>query len=136
MPPFEAHGNPRLQIEDAILRVLPDGPGNLEGVQQLLADMARQLDAAGVRSWAVLLLAETETLLTPEAEQALQAAMPQLLARGHRATAVALLTEHGRSLIDAQFRRIHQHAGLPFASFDSVMAAEAWLREQLAGGDR
>ncbi len=131
MARFEPHGAAKVSVRGRVLWVHPEGPGNLEEIDRLIGVIEAALSTLSPGRWAALLVAEAVTLLTPEAESALIAALPKLIESGHVALAVAMLNPSIRTLTQAQFGRVYATQNLPFAVFDTTEAAEAWLTAQL-----
>lgn len=127
MKRFQEHGIAHLEARGRIVWVTPDGYGNLESIERLMRDLGALIPALG-GPWSALMRASDTTLLIPEAESALSAAIPQLLASGLQALAVVRQRGEARHLLEIQFTRIF--ASIPLAFFDSEDEADAWLQRE------
>ena len=132
MARFDPHGNTMITVTGSIVRVQPDGPGNAEEIERVLHLIAGVLPSMPAGRWAALLVADAETLITPEAETMLSASLPELAKSGHVAMAIAALNSSTRYVIESQFGRMYGRAGLRFAVFGNEEEAQAWLLAGLA----
>ena len=130
-PPFAPHGGTVLEVRGRILVFRSKAHLNSEEVRRLQQEVATRLKGMAGQRWAILGVVERAVLLTADAETAGREALPQMMALGLCAQAVAFRNPADRPLIEAQVRRIVAER-LPVEFFDDEAAAEAWLNATLA----
>ncbi len=131
MNKFEAHGNATVELDGRTIVITPDGPGNEEEIVRVLELIRVLLPLIPPGPWGVLLIAKADMLVIPDAEAIITSAIPVLRAQGHLATALAILNDNVRMVLNAQFSRIYASAGAQLAVFDSIDAAKNWLEGRL-----
>lgn len=129
---FKPHGGTTVSAEDRIIAFAPAGTGNAEEIDRLMAALAGIVLGLGGRAWAALLLVpDAGTLLTPDAEARLAAAVPALHGGGLAALAIAGRPADELWILEAQFGRIFAGHPVDLAVISDPAAARSWLRVQL-----
>lgn len=131
MTRFPAHGDTQITVEGQLLHIVPEGHGNAEEITRIFAALAEVLPQIPNKNWGALIIARADTLLTPEAEAMLTAGLPDLVAQGHVATAVAILNPDIRVVMAVQFRRLYSAAGARVEIFTDELTARTWIRQLL-----
>ncbi len=131
--PFDPHGDTQLSLYGRVLCFRPQGAANAEEILRLLGAINANLRDFEGSDWAALIhIRGADHLLTPDAEAALRAAAPRLVAGGQRA--LALVTPAGaiNALLDRQFNRIYVATDCPVRVFAGEEAAMNWIESRLA----
>ncbi len=139
---FAPHGRVEFWRDGSVIRLVAEGPFNVESVQAIGAAMAQLFaEAPPMERFADILTFRGSILVTPEA----MAAFDVFLARMSQAKTAPLAVAYvvgaeveGRDLMLPMFKRLYAKHQRRFAHFESEAQAEAWVRAQLgeaaAGG--
>ena len=131
MPEFAPHGDAVMEVRGRILVFMPRGPGNREEIERLLLKVDEVAPTAKGSVWGILIDADDNHLLTPDAEARLREEMPQLIRRGQIATAIVVRAGATGSILEAQFRRIYRDADCQIERFQREADAVEWLNQCL-----
>lgn len=129
---FKPHGGTTVVADERIVAFAPTGTGNAEEIDRLMVSIASLVPNFDGRPWAALLLIpDGDTLLTPDAEERLTAAVPALHASGLAALAIAGHAAVELWILEAQFGRIFAGRPVALAVIAEPEAARTWLRARL-----
>lgn len=134
--PFAPHGRVELWRDGSVVRIVAEGPFNVESVQAIGAAMARLFaEAPPVGRFADILEFRRSILVTPEALLAFDAFLARMSQAKTAPLAVAYIVGpevEGRDLMLPTFRRLYAKHQRRFAHFEADAPAEAWVRDQLS----
>jgi hypothetical protein len=138
--PFKPHGRLELWSEGSVLRVQAEGPFNREAVLALGAAIKQFYQALPPEQGFVYLLEFHSSLMaSPEALAAFADFLKAMSSAQTAPKAVAFVVNtkvEGACLMLPLFARLYAAAGRDFASFETMAAAEDWLRQRLRTGVR
>lgn len=130
MTDFHPHGGTNLEMRGRVLVFRSQANMNGEEVARLQLETAKRIRGLAGKRWAILGVVEKPVLLTADAEAAAKVALPQMVALGLTAQAVAFPNPAERPLVEAQATRIVDQA-IPMRFFDLPADAEDWLNSMI-----
>lgn len=135
--PFRQHGRIDMYMDDDILIYDAVGPFNVETLDAMaIAQMGflRDLPRTG-RPWGSIAHFRISAMTSPEGLARYTALMKTPKPPELQAVATAFVfgpdVEGGR-IMEGHYRRIYEAIGRPFACFETLPEAKAWVRAQLA----
>ena len=131
--PFAPHGGTLLEVRGRILVFQPRGAGNVEEIERLLLKIDAVVPTLQRAHWAVLIRAEDDHLLIPDAEARLRLKAAELERTGQVATAIVAREGATGAILESQFRRIYQKTKCQVERFRLEADAVDWLHELLPG---
>lgn len=137
MVEFSPHGGiASIRQIGRILRVEGGGATNVEGVEQYIAMLQPWVAELRGGPWAVLgVVANQDSLLTPDAEQLLTVRARTLSEAGRIAVGLVCPERTGSRVLIAQWQRIYSAGHCALQLFDCEDAAAAWLDDTLRAHD-
>ena len=121
-------------VRDGDLIVVWSSPQfNLEAAREYAAAMA-QLIAAMPPRFGVLAQFDQPPIMGPEVEASMRETARQRAQRGMVAVAFVTADREGLSIASGQWSRIYDPIGVPFALFDDLATARAWLHAHIDPG--
>lgn len=134
MTRFRAHGGFNIDIDGRIVVIEAEGPFNIELTQSfgpVAADFTERMRGA---PWGVLVIANGDFLLTPEAEEAMREAEARYEDGGRRVTAFVIGGAPWSQIVRSQWQRVYAHNARKPEFFDDQDSARAWLLAELEVG--
>ena len=128
---FRKIGQFEIASEGDLIRVWSSPSFNLETARDYAAQMAALIEGMPAR-FGVLAQFDTPPIMGPEVEAAMRESARQRAARGMVAVAFVTSDRQGLSIAAPQWNRIYDPIPLPFAFFQDVDSARAWLHERIA----
>ncbi|MCV2367957.1 hypothetical protein [Roseateles oligotrophus] len=133
--PFRPHGRLELWSEGSVLRVQAEGPFNREAVLALGAAIKEFYQILPPdRNFVYLLEFRSSLMASPEALAAFADFLKAMSTAKTAPKAVAFVVAaavEGACLMLPLFARLYADAGREFSAFETMAAAEDWLRERL-----
>lgn len=127
---FHQIGTFNLAAEGDVIHVHSTPQFNLEAVRDYAAKVAELIERMPPR-FGILAEFENPPIMGPEVEDSMRQTARQRAARGMVAVAFVTPDHHGLKIASGQWNRIYDPLGIPFAFFDDVASARAWLREKI-----
>jgi len=139
---FAPHGRVEIWRDGSVIRLVAEGPFNVESVQAIGGAMAQLFAEAPPQGrFADILEFHGSILVTPDALAAFDGFLSRMSQAKTAPLAVAYVIGpevEGRDLMLPLFRRLYEKHQRRFAHFEDAAQAEAWVRAQLgeaaAGG--
>jgi hypothetical protein len=103
---------------------------NLEAAREYAAAMT-ELIASMPPRFGVLAQFDEPPIMGPEVEASMRETARQRAQRGMVAVAFVTADQQGLSIASGQWGRIYDPIGVPFALFEDLAAARAWLHAQI-----
>ena len=126
---FKEHGIYSITVTGRLMTVDSSGPYNDEALKHYMRDLQLAVTSFQKRPWLQLNLVHDFSVFTPEAEKMLENSMRYRKEMGMIASAIVLLDVQGKPLIIHQLTRCCKNAGINYAFFEDIPAAQAWLTE-------
>ena len=123
-------GSYQIDVSGNVLSFSGEGPWDKITVERYNKDMRTAIGMFNGKAWAFLGYLKGLSILTPDAEQALQDAV--IWRANHKMTMCALVTESATipELARSQFERIYEGAGVKYGIFNNRPSALTWLARQ------
>lgn len=134
MTRFRAHGGFKIDIDGRIVVIEAEGPFNLELTQSFGPVAAEFTERMRGAPWGVLVIANGDFLLTPEAEEAMREAEARYEDGGRRVTAFVIGGAPWNQIVRSQWQRVYSNNARQPQFFDDSVSAREWLLAELAGG--
>ena len=131
MVQFSPHGNTRFEIEGLVIVLRPDSSLNEEEIARLWAQAFQAVPGFAGERWAMLYIAESAVLLTPEAEKLARQALEALVKQRFSGLAMVIRNDDAGWLIEAQMRRIYSGVDCELRVFAEEEDARCWLDQYL-----
>lgn len=132
---FKPHGQVEFWTEGPVVRIEAQGPFNREAIQAVGLAM-QELFAGSPPSgaFADILEVRRSIMISPEALEAFGLFLARMSVNHSAPLAVACVVApevEGRSLVLPLLAKLYAKHGRQFAAFETMPAAEAWVRERL-----
>ena len=125
---FSQHGTYQIKRQGNIIIVDAKGPYNDELMQAYRADYKQAMDAVSAEfpAWSQVTFMHEDSIMTPEAEQALLELNIVKASKGFKRSAIIFVDAKGQLIVEAQFVRIYKKAEVA-----GRHAFSAWFIEDL-----
>lgn len=130
---FKAHGEFKIQIDGRIVVIEAEGPFNIELTQSFGPVAAEFTERMRGAPWGVLVIADGDFLLTPEAEEAMREAEARYEDGGRRVTAFVIGGAPWSQIVRSQWQRVYANNARQPQFFDDLSSARDWLLAELTG---
>ena len=127
---FRKIGQYEIKAEGDLIFVWSSPLFNLEVAQEYGAAMAELIRSMPPK-FAILAQFDEPPIIGPEVEAAMREGAKYRAQRGLVAVAFVTADHHGQAIASGQWNRIYDPNGIPFAFFDKIENARAWLRGKI-----
>ncbi|WP_088330554.1 hypothetical protein [Lacimicrobium sp. SS2-24] len=125
---YRIHGSIRIELQDRVLILHAEGPGNADLIQQYQRDVQHYRDQLRGQPWGNLVIFYNEPLLTPDAKEMMYESIARSRESGMVAAAVVLSEVNSPAIVRQFWDSIYQHVGMPHEFFASQEQAKDWLK--------
>lgn len=127
---FRKIGQFEIRADNDVILVWSSPTFNLEAAQEYGTAMAELIRGMPPR-FGLLAQFDEPPIMGPEVEAAMREGAKYRAQRGLVAVAFFTANHHGIAIASGQWNRIYDPIGIPFAFFDKLEDARAWLRAKI-----
>ena len=127
---FIAHGEFHLEKKEQVIFIESRGPFNQEAVELYTLQMNDIMESFS-DNWGQIVTLHQDSLFTPQAEYSMKQALYVRKEKGLTASAVIILDEKARFVIQHQISRVYDEVGIEYIYINSADEAKCWLNKKL-----
>lgn len=128
MTPYTSHGSYAIVVSNQVIFVDGRGPFNADSIKEFTRELATIAEKMKTGPWAIQVIYHGDSLLTPEAEEALVTMHQMRVQQGMVALAVVFNNVTAMNILKAQLSRAYDVESIPYRFFINDAEATDWLR--------
>lgn len=128
---FPAHGQLSLSIENRLLIIEGEGPGNTEVAIQYQKNIQPYREKLADAPWVSLVKLSGMPLLPPEATGLMTSSIKNAMTMNLVATAIVLVDVEFAEMVKQFWSAVYEETGLAYGFFDTESQARQWLNHKL-----